>query len=209
MNKDVAEVTVEQKVFKHQIIFSDPAKFSQYMSMMRMFGYDVTATHAFNNKRIHNWADNASGRYIYVHDPDDVAPKFTISQKDIKKRLNHWFDLPTLYGEITYGYELGKKALTWFSGDERLAFASDAAVTVNRTEYQRAIANLTQARPTIKIIPLHKRTDFYETKISMPPSRPTLAPTLPETAIGPLIHTGVPDAEVMDDRGMEPAVATE
>jgi len=202
LNSDKSSITVKHRVSDDKMIFTDPAEFSVYMSTMRLMGYDVIATSAHTNKRIHNWADNASGRYIYVHDPSDVAPRFVIDWSDIKKRNNSWMELPTLYGDVTFSYELGKKALCWFSGDERIGFASEPVVTVNRTAFQQAVAQLSQAKPTIRVVPLQRRSDFYETKLMAPSSRPALAPASADTAAGPLIETGVvdpdPSAERMD-----------
>jgi hypothetical protein len=122
-----------------------------------------------------------------VHDLTDKAPRFIVSQADIKQRENSWINLPVLYGDGTFGYEMDGMALTWFSGSDRLGFGYSAAVTVNRTEYMQAVARLTQDRPTVKIVPLHRRSDFRTTVISLPASRPTVAGLSVETAVGPLI----------------------
>nr|UHS72542.1 MAG: hypothetical protein 1 [Totiviridae sp.] len=189
LNGDTEEIEINCAAIDGQIIFSDPAIFSKYMSMMRLFGYDVEAREAGTNRIIHNWADNASGRYIYNHNSNDVAPRFIITQDMIKERANHWIKLPTLVGLIKFGYELGDKALSWFSGEARIGFGQPLATVVKRTEYIQAVAKLTQARPTTKIMPLHKRADFRETRIGPPASRPTLAPTSSAIAGGPLIDT--------------------
>lgn len=202
MNGDKLEMTVRHRIRDRKIIFTDPAEFSKFMSAMRLFGYDVTATRASDGKHVHNWADNASGRYIYVHDPNDDAPRFTIDPDSIIKRANNWLDIPSFYGDVTYGYELGPKALTWFSGDKRIAFGGDAVVCVKRSEYQQAIARLTQAKPTIRIVPLHKRADFFETRLVVPASRPALVPALLEIAPPLIIQTGVP-AQELDELGLE------
>jgi len=204
MNADSASVTVKHRVRDGKMIFTDPEEFSQYMSMMRLFGYDVIATdiNSETKMRIHNWADNASGRYIYVHNPDDIAPRFEINWRDIKKRSNSWMEIPTLYGDVTFSYKLGKKALTWFSGEERIGFCSEPLVTVKRTEFLRAVSQLSQAKPSVRIVPLHRRSDFLATKISVPASRPALTPASLDLATGPLIQTGVidpdPAAEAME-----------
>jgi len=194
MNADRLELKTQHRTRDGLLTFSDPEEFSQYMTMMRLFGYDVVATSSFENRRIHNWSDNASGRFIYVHDTRDVAPRFVIAAADIRKRPNHWIELPTLYGEVTYGYELGKKALTWFSGPERIGFASAPVITVNRAAYQKAISTMLRDRPTVTIVPLQRRSDFYSTVISAPPSRPALAPSSLEMASGQPIRAGVGDA---------------
>jgi len=165
------------------------------MSMMRLFGYDVIATRAYDGKKIHNWADNASGRYIYVHIEDDIAPRFTINWNDLRKRQNSWMELPTLYGEVEFSYKLSGKALTWFSGDERICFASEPMTAIRRTEFQQVMAKMGQARPTVKIVPLHRRSDFYETRLSTPASRPTLAPVSSEMASAQPIMVGVADPD--------------
>jgi hypothetical protein len=204
MNSDSASVTVKHRVQDGNMIFTDPAEFSQYMSMMRLFGYDVVATNvnAVRKKKIHNWADNASGRYIYVHDPNDIAPRFIVNWRDVIKRTNSWMELPTLYGDVTFSYKLGPKALTWFSGEERIGFCSEPLIAVKRTEFLKAVAQLAQAKPSIRIVPLHRRSDFHETRLSVPASRPALAPASLDLATGPLIQTGVidpdPAAEAME-----------
>jgi hypothetical protein len=205
MNSDKASVTVKHRVQDGKMIFTDPAEFSQYMSMMRLFGYDVLATdvNSKTKKRIHNWADNASGRYIYVHNPEDIAPRFEIHWKDIMKRANSWMELPTLYGDVTFSYSLGKKALTWFSGDERIGFCSEPLVSVKRNEFLKAVSQLSQAKPSVRIIPLHRRSDFLETRLSVTASRPALAPASLDIASGPLITTGVTDPDPAAE-AMEP-----
>jgi hypothetical protein len=186
------------------MVFTSPEQFSKYMSMMRLFGYDVIATSAHTGRKIHNWADNASGRYIYVADPDDIAPRFVIDWKDVKKRDNCWMELPTMYGQVTFSYELGPKALTWFSGDSRMAFSSEPITSVRRSEFQRAVTLLTQAKPSIKIVPLHRRSDFRTTQLALPVSRPALAPGSSQVTGTEQIDVGVDDPDPTAE-GMDPA----
>jgi hypothetical protein len=92
--------------------------------------------------------------------------------------------------------------LTWFSGEERIGFCSEPLIAVKRTEFLKAVAQLAQAKPSIRIVPLHRRSDFHETRLSVPASRPALAPASLDLATGPLIQTGVidpdPAAEAME-----------
>jgi hypothetical protein len=202
LNGDKMEMVVKHRMRDRKIIFNDPAEFSKFMSAMRLFGYDVKAVRGSDGRVIHNWADNASGRYIYVHDPNDDSPRFTIDPENIVKRTNNWLEIPSFYGDVTYGYELGPKALAWFSGDQRIAFGGESAVSVKRTEYQQAVAKLIQAKPTVRIVPLHKRADFYETRITVPATRPALAPASTELSELPTIQTGV-TAQELDETGSD------
>lgn len=195
-NGDKVEMTVRHSFKNRHMRFDDPAEFSKFMSAMRLFGYDVKAIRSSDGKMIHNWADNASGRYLYVHDPEQDRCAFTIDPGDIRKRKNNWLDIPSLYGDVTYGYELGPKALTWFSGEQRLGFGGSAVTSITRTEFKRAVTNMLQARPTVRIVPLHKRADFYETRISLPASRPALAPASAEMSERPAIQTGLRSDEL-------------
>jgi hypothetical protein len=195
LNGDSEIINIHCAAVDGQIIFTDPAQFSKYMSMMRLFGYDVQARVAGSNRIIHNWADNASGRYIYVHDSTDVAPRFIITQEMITERKNSWIKLPTLVGDIEFGYNLGDKALSWFSGASRIGFGQPLSSVVKRSEYVQAVMKLTQARPTTRILPLHKRSDFRETRFGPPASRPMLAPTSSALSGGPPIDTSQASTE--------------
>jgi hypothetical protein len=190
LNADQMEVVVPTSDLDGDMVFSDIEKFSKFMSIMRLSGYNVTATRSFDRRQIHNWADNASGRYIYVHDPRDKAPQFIIQACDIRKRENCWLEMPTLYGDVTFGYTLGAKAQIWFSGEQQVRFATGTIETVNRTIYQQAVAKLIQARPMIKITPIHRRSDFHETVLSLPASRPMIAVSSVATHTAQLIDTG-------------------
>jgi len=154
-------------------VFTDPEQFSAFMSMMRLFGYDVTAINQ-DGKHIVNWADNASGRYIYVHNERDLAPRFTIPMENIVPRANSWINMPTMYDKVTLGYQLEGQALCWFSGDEKIPFSTAAARPVSKTAYHDAILKMTQARPTIRIAPVTRKSGFRVTTLSVPPSRPIL-----------------------------------
>jgi hypothetical protein len=167
------ETTVDIHARSRNMVFTDPEQFSAYMSMMRLFGYDVTAINQ-DGKHIVNWADNASGRYIYVHNENELAPRFTIPVENIRSRTNHWINMPTLYDKVTFGYQLDGQALCWFSGDEKLPFATNAARVVEKKAYHDAVLKMTQARPTIRIMPVQRSSGFRVTTLSVPASRPVL-----------------------------------
>jgi hypothetical protein len=195
MNGDKVTVDIHASDVDDNMVFNNPEEFSKFMSTMRLFGYDVKAKRSYKEKSIYNWSDNASGRYIYVHDPKDKAPSFSITNDDIKRRANSWIQLPTLYGDFTVSYELGEKSITWFSGDQRIAFGMGTAQSISRSEYVKALSKLSTSRPTVKIVPLHRRSDFHESQLTMPASRPTLTGTSGVTQTGDTTQPGLEHEE--------------
>lgn len=199
LNGDNVTVDIRASDLEDKMVFTNVEEFSKFMSTMRLFGYDVKATRAHGEKHIYNWSDNASGRFIYVHDPKDKAPFFVITNEDIKRRANSWIDLPTLYGDFSVSYTLGSKALIWFSGDTKIVFGLGTAPTISRSKYVQALSALTTARPTVRIVPVHRRSDFHESVLTLPASRPTLAASSVVTQTGDTIQPGLEHETIAEE----------
>jgi len=188
LNKNSSEVTFTVDARSNGIVFTDPEKFSAFMSTMRLFGYDVNAMNLSTGKIIKNWADNASGRYIYVHDADDLYARFVIRVSDIKPREHCHIALPSMYGNVTMKYSLEGATLTWFSGEQRQLIMSMPAKAVSRSDYTQAVSRLLENKTVVKLVPLVKTlANFQRAEYSLPTSRPILAPTSGVSVSGPTI----------------------
>jgi hypothetical protein len=103
------------------IIFTDVTDFTRFMNIHRMMGYDITATNVLNGKRISNWADNASGRFLYTDiNHLDLAQVYKINRDDIVRRPNCWVGVEDLEGSITVEYTMSQLQMVMFCGSDRL-----------------------------------------------------------------------------------------
>lgn len=178
MNGTKAEITFNANTSNGTIVFVDINKFNHYMSMMRMAGWNVKAKDVVNQRWLTNWADNASGRYLYHRAATQDETHIIVRRKDIKRRQNCWLEMPEFYGEVTMGYEMQGMMMTWFSDSERMTFPSGYAAPVSKSDYDKAVAGIATNVENFKIIPLVKReSDFHRLVYEQASSRPMLAPS--------------------------------
>jgi hypothetical protein len=188
LNGTTAEIKFNSNTSNGTVVFTDTVKFSHFMSMMRMAGWDVKAYDVMRETWMTNWADNASGRYLYHASATQDDTKITIKREDIKRRKNFWLQMPEFYGEVTMGYSMEGALVTWLSDDKKMTFPSGYAPDIKRSDYDTKVKTMMQDRTAFKIIPLVKSAQsFHRAVYEIASSRPILAPTSVSLDTGPQI----------------------
>jgi hypothetical protein len=175
--------------------FTNVTDFSKFMNIMRMMGYDVTAHDTYGNKNISNWADNASGRFLYT----DINTKsnvhhYYIKHENILQRPNNWIEIGQKRGSITLTYEMTELRMKLFSGDSDMQVTGKPIFQAVSPSLSPSTAMQLKSGEGIKLIPLKrvKQQDFRVAQYEMSrplPSQPGL-PSVPNT-----LDTGVDPAD--------------
>jgi hypothetical protein len=115
-------ITIQGGETRHgSITFTNGLEFTKFMNIHRMMGYDVTGQNVFTGKFYTNWADNASGRFLYTDMNDlDESQVFIVRRESIRRRANCWIKVEQPEGKITVSYTMTELQMVMFSGTERM-----------------------------------------------------------------------------------------
>jgi hypothetical protein len=94
--------------------FDDIVEYNKMMSAFRLAGWDVIGMNTVSQERMHNWGDNASGRFAYTPPKSDGPVQMRIDLNTLTRREHYWLDIPVIGETIEFNYKLSNPVLTWF-----------------------------------------------------------------------------------------------
>jgi hypothetical protein len=180
------------------IMFDNILDFSKFMNITRMMGYDVTAQEALSGRHISNWADNASGRFLYTDtNIEETVQVFIVNKDNIVERPNSWIKIGQKHGNIQLKYSMSNLRMKIFSSNTELQLSGQIIMSLRDTSSKaHMITSAVSNTEGIKFIPLvkAKETDFRLVRYSIAPTVRS-QPVLPYETV--LMESGdnVPDEE--------------
>ncbi|UUT40378.1 coat protein [Geotrichum candidum totivirus 3a] len=164
------EISFTAPVNAKGITFKDAEPFSKFMNVMRMSGYDVAATEMFSQKRVINWADNASGRFLYTDAQVGEDVFYHIKYADIKRRNNCWINMLTFVGDTVFKADISAVNFKVFNGSKETLLTGRKVYSLTSNDYTDKALEIASKSDVIKIIPLKKvmLQDFRFLKYQFP-----------------------------------------
>jgi hypothetical protein len=183
---------------KGNIVFDNILDFSKFMNIFRMMGYDVTAQEALSRRNITNWADNASGRFLYTDtNIDEHVQIYCIDKDSITERPNSWIKIGQKHGSMTLKYSMSNLRMRMFCSNTELQLSGKLIMSTRQADNKAKMVTRTVTnKEGIKFIPLvkAKETDFRLVRYSIAPQvRPQ--PTLPSETVQVESGEDIPDDE--------------
>jgi hypothetical protein len=166
------EQTVELQplnVSAKNITFYEKAQFVKFMNMMRIAGFNVEAIDAMTQRKIVNWADNASGRFLYTDVQYEEPSAYHVIRTSIKKRDNTWMNIGDFRGAIKMDYKMDSLSYVVYNGKERLTEQGAVITTTKISEYHEKIQEIKASADMVTIRAFLRRdVDFYRPVFWMP-----------------------------------------
>lgn len=155
---------------KDGYLFTDAREFTNFMSILRLMGYDVKAKDLNTGRYVVNWADNASGRFLYSDTNNRDMPLYQVKFIDITQRKNHWINIGSFVGEITLGYKMHEMRLNMYNGSKVLQMYGHPITLLQDSKYAEKAAEIRVFSSTLQILPLTKVTmqDFRLARYVLP-----------------------------------------
>lgn len=164
------------------ITITDQIKFAKFMNIMRIMGNDVKATERITGRIVTNWADNASGRFLYTDTQLTRGTVFDILAEDIKPRKHNWVQIGGMYGDVTFKYKLSSFRARIFNGNSDAKVSGVTVQPVSKSKYSEKMDLMTNKPDTVSIHPIGRESlsDFRFVRLLVPGmSRPTRFGQLP------------------------------
>ena len=141
---------------ENAIYFMNEHEFADFMNIARLTGNDVVATALSSHKKVINWADNSTGRFLRSDIPDEVSDGFTVSFSDIHPRSECWLNVAGLRGDVSL--ELNINSIRYFIKYGRDDHEAEDRAIVSLTPMRKQLPNYENSNATNKVIMRRKLT---------------------------------------------------
>jgi hypothetical protein len=161
------------------IYFSGDEEFANFMNIMRVMGYDVSAKSTHGDHIVSNWADNMTGRFLY----GDLQLKgrgYIVNTSHITRRDNYFIELGNFEGKVSLGINMGTLRYNIYGLDGKRMNIRGSTITGSKTLDSSRLETLVKQSAVIKFLPLHvTEQGFRLARFGQPSRWDVIPPALP------------------------------
>lgn len=164
------DITFDAPARAKGITFKEVEPFSKFMNVMRMAGFNVTANEMMSQKTVINWADNASGRFLYTDAQVDDDVFYHIPYENIVRRQNSWINSLTLRGHVNFKAKINAMNFKLFNGGNDVLITGRLVKPIEPTDFSQVALEIASRTDVIKIKPLKRvfMQDFRRVRYQFP-----------------------------------------
>jgi hypothetical protein len=175
---------------------------------MRMAGYDVRAMDLNSRKWVTNWADNASGRFLYTDAHTEGFSAYAVRFSDVKPRQNNWLRVNEFQGDATISFTTKDMRGAFFNGQNRLVMHGGFTRASKPSDTHKLAHDISLTQSTVNVYPLGRlKSDFQRARYILPgmsgiPGASLVAPPPLISQPDPTQLAGMPHPELPADPGL-------